>query len=185
MKTRKTVSRKGAKKLKQKAQRNHLTVFFAPQVFRFFAPLREISLLRYLALSLFFISLVSCAADQKQVGIPAGAQTTIDTVADDIANAREEKIYTEAAEEWRQAATLEQTKEFFKTLRAKLGSVRSRAFHTARIEQNTGSAKPVQTLTVQYQTGFERGNGMETFTLVEREGRWQLARYFVNSDALK
>jgi hypothetical protein len=55
----------------------------------------------------------------------------------------------------------------------------------ARGEQNMGGAKPGQTYIVQYQTAFERGEGMETFTLVERQGRWLLARYFVNSDALK
>ena len=28
-----------------------------------------------------------------------------------------------------------------------------------------------------YQTRFERGEGMETFTLIEENGRWLLARY--------
>ncbi len=173
---------KAQRRKEEKAQNECLIDSFAS----FFAPLRLCGKLFCLPLFLpLLILLASCAANQKQVGIPPAAQTTIDTVADDITNAREEKIYTEAAEEWRQASTLEQTKEFFKTLRTKLGSVKSRTFHTARIEQNTGGAKPMQTLTVQYQTAFERGNGMETFTLVEREGRWQLARYFVNSDALK
>jgi hypothetical protein len=36
-----------------------------------------------------------------------------------------------------------------------------------------------------YETHFERGDGMETFTLIEENGRWLLARYFVNSTALK
>jgi hypothetical protein len=36
-----------------------------------------------------------------------------------------------------------------------------------------------------YQTRFQQGDGMETFTLVEQNGRWLLARYFVNSTALK
>jgi hypothetical protein len=36
-----------------------------------------------------------------------------------------------------------------------------------------------------YQTSFERGEGMETFTLVDRGGAWQLAKYFVSSTALK
>jgi len=38
---------------------------------------------------------------------------------------------------------------------------------------------------VVYQTSFERGEGMETFTLIERNGQWRLARYFVTSMALR
>ena len=98
-----------------------------------------------------------------------------------VAAGQDEKIYKEAAEEWRRASTLDETREFFKTLRTRLGNVKTRAYHTARGEQ----AMNGQSLNVQYQTSFERGEGMETFTLVERDGRWLLARYFVNSAALK
>jgi hypothetical protein len=38
---------------------------------------------------------------------------------------------------------------------------------------------------VTYQTKFERGEGMETFTLIEQNGRWVLARYLATSTALK
>lgn len=131
------------------------------------------------------VSLSSCAPSQKQIGIPPEAQTTIDAVSADIDAGNDEKIYQDAADEWRQASTPEQTKEFFKTLRTKLGAVKSRVFHMARGEQNEGGVKTGQSYVVQYQTSFERGEGMETFTLVERDGRWQLARYFVNSEALK
>ncbi len=99
----------------------------------------------------------------------------------DIAAGRYEKIYTEAAEEWRQATTLEQANETFRTLKSKLGNVRSRSFHSAT-EQDTTSG---HSFVITYKTSFERADGMETFTLVERDGRWLLARYFVNSDALK
>jgi hypothetical protein len=129
--------------------------------------------------------LTACNRNEKQLGIPPGVQETIDSVTADIAAEQDEKIYREAAEEWRQAATLDETKEFFKTLRTRLGSVKGRAFHMARGEQQTGGQAPVQSYIVQYQTTFERAEGMETFTLVERDGRWMLARYFVNSNALK
>ncbi|MBV9210075.1 MAG: DUF4019 domain-containing protein [Acidobacteria bacterium] len=127
----------------------------------------------------------ACNRSEKQLGLPPGAQATIDSVTADINAGEDEKIYREAAEEWRAAATLDQTREFFKTLRTKLGGVKSRAFHMARGEQNMGGSNAGQSYIVQYQTAFERGEGMETFTLVERQGRWLLARYFVNSDALK
>ena len=119
------------------------------------------------------------------MGIPDQVQASIDAVTEDIADGNDEKIYQEAADEWRRASTLEQTKEFFKTLRTKLGKVKSRVFHVARGEQNTGGLNTVQTYVVQYQTAFENADGMETFTLVERNGRWLMARYFVNSEALK
>jgi hypothetical protein len=119
------------------------------------------------------------------MGIPDLAQATIDTVTEDIAAGNDEKIYQEAADEWRQASTLEETKEFFKTLRTKLGKVKNRVFHMARGEQNAGGLKAGQSYAVQYQTAFEHADGMETFTLVERNGRWLLARYFVNSETLK
>jgi hypothetical protein len=129
--------------------------------------------------------LTACNKSEKQLGIPPGAQATIDAVTADISAEQDEKIYREAADEWRAAATLDQTKEFFKTLRTKLGNVKNRSFHMARGEQNMGGKTPGQSYIVQYQTAFERAEGMETFTLVERDGRWLLARYFVNSDALK
>lgn len=139
----------------------------------------------YLVVLLVLVSLASCTPTQKQIGIPAEVQATIDTVSEDIAAGNDEKIYQEAADEWREASTLEQTKEFFKALRAKPGKVKSRVFHMARGEQNAGGLKGGQTYVVQYQTTFEQAEGMETFTLVERNGRWLLARYFVNSEALK
>lgn len=182
---RNTFSRKGAKEQKTEGTKNALNGFLCALRFNLFAPLREISLLRPLVTTLFLISLTSCAADQKLLGIPPEAQATIDMVTADFTASRDDKIYQEAAEEWRQAVTLEQTREFFKSLRAKLGGVKNRAFHTARGEQNTGGTQPGQSFIIQYQTTFERGEGMETFTLVERDARWQLARYFVNSEALK
>jgi Protein of unknown function (DUF4019)/Protein of unknown function (DUF3887) len=122
-----------------------------------------------------------CTLKANRGGIPAQAQAAIDTVSADIAEGRYEKIYTEAAEEWRQAATLEQANETFKTLKVKLGNVRSRSFHSAT-EQDTTSG---HSFVITYKTSFERADGMETFTLVERDHRWLLARYFVNSDSLK
>jgi hypothetical protein len=134
---------------------------------------------------LIIVSLAACTPARKQMGIPDQVQASIDAVTEDIADGNDEKIYQEAADEWRRASTLEQTKEFFKTLKTKLGKVKSRVFHVARGEQNTGGLNTGQTYVVQYQTAFENADGMETFTLVERNGRWLMARYFVNSEALK
>jgi hypothetical protein len=131
------------------------------------------------------LPLSSCAVDQKRSGLPSQAQAAIEAIGEDMFEGRYEKIYQEAAEEWKRANTPEQSEEAFKTLREKLGGVKTRAYQTAREEQRTGGPLPGHTLVVTYYTTFERGEGMETFTLVERQGQWQLARYFVNSNALK
>jgi hypothetical protein len=96
-----------------------------------------------------------------------------------------EQIYQEAAEEWRQTSTPEQSKAFFETLKSKLGQVKTRTFHSATDQHNSGGRIPGHSFIIIYQTRFERADGMETFTLMERDGRWLLAGYFVNSDALK
>ncbi len=114
-------------------------------------------------------------------GVPAEARATVDVVGEDLAGGRYEKIYNEAAEEWRQATTPEESEATLRKLRERLGNVRTRAFHTATEQDGSGG----HTFVITYATAFDRAEGMETFTLVERDGRWQLARYFVNSDALK
>ena len=143
--------------------------------------------LRAFKMSLLFslaLLLSACGSGERQIGIPPEAQSTIDAVTADITAERDEKVYQEAAEEWRKASTLDETKEFFQALRARLGNVKSRTFHMARGEENVGGERAGRALTIQYQTAFERSEGMETFTLVERDGRYLLARYFVNSVAL-
>ncbi|HYY56888.1 MAG TPA: DUF4019 domain-containing protein [Pyrinomonadaceae bacterium] len=137
-----------------------------------------------------FVLLILTAAcgvgqQQRESSIPEEAQATIDRVTADIEAGRDEKIYTEAAEEWRRSSTPEQSKAIFEMLRLKLGKARERARKTAHDEQKAGGAATTHHLVIRYETKFERGDGMETFTLVERDGRWLLAGYLVNSDALK
>lgn len=134
---------------------------------------------------LFTFAFVSCALKANRGGVPAGVQSAISTLSEDIAEGRYEKIYNEAAQEWRRDSTLDQSSAVFKTLKTKLGRVENRALHTATEEDNSGGPLPGHSFNLRYQTKFERGDGMETFTLVERDGRWLLARYFVNSTALK
>ena len=128
-----------------------------------------------------------CACNQgaRRGGIPPGAQAALDAAIEDIDGGRYEKLYNEAADEWRSASTLDQSRATFKTLHDKLGSVRTRDLQTAREEQTSTGPISGHSLVVVYRTSFEHGEGMETFTLLERSGRWYLARYFVTSDQLK
>jgi Protein of unknown function (DUF4019) len=142
---------------------------------------------RYVVFSfvLLAFTFAGCALKANREGLPAEVQTAINAVGEDIAADRYEKIYREAAEEWRRDSTLEQSTTVFETVKTKLGRVQSRALHTAAEEQNSGGKLAGRSFVVSYQTKFEGGEGMETFTLVERAGRWLLAGYFVNSTALR
>ena len=128
---------------------------------------------------------LSCSQGVRRSGIPAGAQTVLDASLEDIDAGRYEKVYHEAADEWRNEATLDESKATFKRLREKLGSVRVRNVQSAREEQTSTAPIAGHSVLVVYQTSFERGDGMETVTLLERGGRWYLARYYVSSSGLK
>jgi hypothetical protein len=131
------------------------------------------------------IVLCGCGLKSTRGGIPAEVESVIGTVTDDIAQERYEKVYTEAASLWKQDATGEQSTEVLKTLHAKLGTVQNRALHSATEQENSGGPLRGHVFIVTYQTKFERGEAMETFTLIEEDGRWKLARYLVNSTAIK
>ncbi len=122
----------------------------------------------------------ACEVDERRQ-LPPEAQETIDRVTEDVASGRDEKVYAEAADEWRASATTDDSRKMLARVRTQLGRVQSRAMHTGREKHEGG----LHTLAVTYQTTFERGTGMETFKLLERDGRWLLAGYTVTSDALK
>ena len=129
---------------------------------------------------------IACNTVQTRSGLPPEAQATIDAVTSDIARGDDDKIYAEAADEWRRAASAEVSRAHLARLRASLGNVRSRAQVGAQERERTGSGDLAgHTLIVNYNTEFERAHAIETFTLIKREGRWLLARYAVNSNALK
>ena len=117
--------------------------------------------------------------------VPSEVQEVVNNVGEQIAQERYEQIYNESSDLWKQDVSLEQSNQTFKTLRDKLGKVESRALHSATEQENSGGALKGHVYILRYQTRFERGEGMETFTLVEQDGRWLLARYFVNSTALQ
>lgn len=141
------------------------------------------SLVCFLLFSLLSVD-SGCSFRAERRSVPAEVEAVIGTVSDDIANEKYEKIYNEASDQWRGAATLEQSAEVFKRLKSKLGKVENRTLHSATEQNNSGGSLKGRAFIVTYQTKFERGEGMETFTLIEKDGKWLLARYFVNSTAL-
>ena len=133
-----------------------------------------------------FVGLASACGQRTEYNrVPTQVQDVVSTVGDQIEQERYEQIYNESSDLWKQDSTLEQSTETFKTLRTRLGKVESRTLHSATEQQNSGGSLKGHVYILTYQTRFERGDGMETFTLVEQNGRWLLARYFVNSTALQ
>jgi hypothetical protein len=124
-----------------------------------------------------------CAVNERRSGLPTAAQNAIDTITDDITAGHDDKIYQEAADEWRQATTPEQSRASFERVRNTFGKVLNRALIEGREQQQPATGGHV--VNASFNTRFERGDAIETFTLVERDGRWLLARYAIHSDALK
>ena len=126
-----------------------------------------------------------CASNRGSGSVSPEVESTVNSISEEIAAERYDKIYNEASELWRQDTTLEQSNATFKTLRDKLGPVESRMLQSATEQQNSGGPLKGRAYIVTYRTKFQKSEGMETFTLIERDGRWLLARYFVNSTGLK
>jgi hypothetical protein len=146
---------------------------------------RELSLSAVLILFISILTVSACRQDAERGRVPGEVQEVVAQVGENIAQERYEQIYNEASDRWRNDVTLEQSNEVFKTLRTKLGKVETRALHSASEQQNASGVLKGHVFILSYQTRFERGEGMETLTLIEENGRWLLARYFVNSTALK
>jgi hypothetical protein len=148
-------------------------------------PFRSVGRVQFFIVVLFSLSAITCGLNAERRGIPAEVESAINAVSEDIATDRYEKIYNEASELWRQDASLDQSISAFKTLKTKLGKVETRTVHSATEQHNSGGPLKGEAFIITYQTKFEKAPGMETFTLVKRDNRWLLARYFVNSTALK
>lgn len=127
----------------------------------------------------------ACREPAERSRVPSEVQEVVTNIGDLIAQERYEQIYNESSELWKKDVSLEQSNEVFKTLRSKLGKVENRTLHSANEQENSGGVLKGHVFILSYQTRFERGEGMETFTLIEQNGRWQLARYLVNSTELR
>ncbi|HEX8096743.1 MAG TPA: DUF4019 domain-containing protein, partial [Pyrinomonadaceae bacterium] len=126
-----------------------------------------------------------CTLKASRGGVPTAAQAAVDAVTEEMRAGNFQQIYDEAADEWKRKTTPEQSRAFFQTLKTKLGNVKSRSYHSATERTGAGGAANGRAFIITYSTTFERAEGMETFTLLERGDRWLLAGYIVNSDALK
>ncbi len=136
-------------------------------------------------IALLLTATLACGINNQRERVPSEVEDVVATIGSHIDQERYEQIYNESSDLWKQDVTLEQSNEVFKTLRTKLGKVESRQLHAANEQQNSGGPLKGHAFILSYQTRFERGAGMETFTLIEQDGHWLLARYLVNSTDLK
>jgi hypothetical protein len=138
------------------------------------------------ALSLFIVlGIAGCTAGARRSGIPSAAQAALQTAIDDIDAGRYDKLYQEASDEWLNQSSLEESKATLQKMHDKLGIARSRTQQTAREEQTSTAPVAGHSVTVIYQTTFDRGEAIETFTLIDRGGRWALAKYYVSSSGMR
>ena len=141
-----------------------------------------------LVVCLVFLSTLPISACQQEGGrgrVPGEVNEAVTRVTELIAQERYEQIYEESSELWKNDVTLEQSNETFKKLRTKLGRVETRSLNGATEQENSGGVLKGHVYILSYETHFELGDGMENFTFIKENGQWLLARYFVNSTALK
>jgi uncharacterized protein DUF4019 len=129
--------------------------------------------------------MVACAASNQRGRVPPEVDEVVTNIAANIDQERYEQVYSESSDLWKRDVTLEQSNEVFKTLHTKLGKTESRSLNSATEQHNSGGALKGHVFILSYETRFERGHGMETFTLIEENGQWRLARYLVNSTDLR
>jgi hypothetical protein len=111
------------------------------------------------------ILLGGCAVDERR-GVPAGAQEAVERVTEDIAAGRDEKVYAEAAQEWRAAVSSGENARLLSRVRESLGRVESRALRTGREQQSAAAPLSGHALELVYATRFERGSATEKLTLL-------------------
>jgi len=127
----------------------------------------------------------ACEISNQRERVPSEVEDVVTNIGSHIDQERYEQLYNESSDLWKRDVTLDQSNEVFKTLRSKLGKVENRSLQAAAEQQNSGGPLKGHVFILSYETRFERGAGMETFTLIEEGGRWLLARYLVNSTNLK
>jgi len=128
---------------------------------------------------------LGCGVSNQRPRVPAEVEDVVTSITTNIDQERYEQIYDESSDLWKRDVTLEQSNDVFKTLRDKLGKIENRSLHAANEQQNSGGLLKGHAFILSYETRFERGRGMETFTLIEENGQWRMARYLVNSTDLK
>jgi hypothetical protein len=117
---------------------------------------------------------LACGISNQRARVPSEVEEVVANITANIDQERYEQIYDESSDLWKREVSLEQSNQVFKTLREKLGKIESRSLNSATEQQNSGGRLKGHVFILSYETRFERGPGMETFTLIEQDGRWRI-----------
>ncbi len=90
---------------------------------------------------------------------------------------QDERIFADAAPEFRNSMSREESQTFFEKVRMRLGAPEL----TQRVSISINHSTSGQFLVCQYQTRFRNGEARESFTWRVENGRLALTRYFINS----
>ena len=91
-----------------------------------------------------------------------------------------EMIHNQTGSEWKGATTKPDAIKLFSAVRTKLGPFKSGKQNGWHVNYGTGG----KMILVQYQSEFERGTAVETFTFKESGEKIQMVGYNINSPTL-
>src|SRR5262245_60466666 len=93
--------------------------------------------IKYLAVVLPLVVMSSCGRNARHSGVPPAAQAVLDASIQDIDAGNYDKVYHEAADEWRNQVSLEDSRAKMQQMRDAMGKVRTRSLQSAREEQTS------------------------------------------------
>ena len=123
----------------------------------------------------FCLFLAACSGGEDV----ATAEKSIEIFHEQLNAGKFQEIHNQAGSEWKGAITGADAVKLFAAVRTKLGEFKSRKQSGWRVNYGQG-----KTIVVQYESQFERGTAVETFTLKRSGEEAQMIGYNINSNAL-
>jgi hypothetical protein len=123
-----------------------------------------------------FILLSACSSGEEL----ASAEKEIVRFHTDLSAGKGEQIHDRASADWKQATAKPDAVQLFSGVRSKLGKFVSGKQEGWRVNYTTNGT----IIIVQYNSKFEKAEGVETFTFKKNGDGAQLVGYNINSKAL-
>ena len=123
-----------------------------------------------------FIFLSACSGGKDLVS----AEKEIDRFHADLNAGKDEQIHDRAGSDWKKTTTKPEAVQLFSAVRGKLGKFVSGKQEGWRVNYTTNGT----IIVVQYNSKFDRADGVETFTFQKNGDAAQLVGYNINSKAL-
>jgi len=120
---------------------------------------------------------LSCCSGSKDL---QASQQAIARFHAELNQAQFDQIYAESSPDWKQATKQADTIKLFSAIHTKLGLYINGKQDAWRVNYGSGG----NTVVVQLQSKYQKGNATELFTLTDSGGSAQLIGYNINSLAL-